>query len=1199
MEPEKPAYRKLSVFAFDPGTTSKMDTTLINEVVLKIPWEKLEPGPVGEYVAVVDQDEQGQQLHEPVDFNDPSILARNGLPPSDGSPQFRQQMLYAVAMRTIVAFEKALGRKAHWPKIQSKYIRRIKLYPHYKNEPNAYYEAKSMGLYFGYFEAGNESQYPGMIVFTCLSQDTVAHELSHALLNGMHIHLMEETNPDVFAFQEGFCDIVALLQHFSLPEVVRHQLAQTRGELTGQALLGVLAWQFGEALGMKSGLRSALGEVGEDGAWHPKTPNPQDYLAHQDFPQTRGLILVGAVFDALNKVYRSRVADLKRIASEGTGILKEGELHPDLINRLAAEASNTAQVVLEMCVRALDYSPAVDITFSDFLRAIITADYDLHPDDPFNYRVAFVDAFRSYGIFPADIGTLSLETLLWPKPNSTREETVVQDFIMKELAEEYTPWNLPQDREKLYTLMWEKANKLKKNLVARKEALKGLLGEIDLDQPFWVKSIWPRQHSGPNGETFSQWVIEIVQDLGRDSKGVAQLACCTLLVDAETGRVRYSIHKSSRARKSKGTKQSLLERSRQVTVPRPRERKLRVYASDPSLSIQIETAHINQVILGIPWEELRRLKDGELIDLADYAGLSQDEFKELEQLPSVPMGEYLEVVDYDPASHCFYAPVDLHHPYLLVEDGLAPSQSVPQFHQQMVYAVAMRTIRNFEKALGRLALWSPHWLEPRDGAGISKEEEYTPRLRLYPHALREANAFYSPEKKAVLFGYFPTQFHPKAAPVTVFTCLSHDIIAHEMTHALLDGMHERFVESSNPDMLAFHEAFADIVALFQHFSLSEVLANQIAATRGDLASQNRLGELAQEFGAAIGNRGALRSAIGQVDPQTGEWQPLQPDPEAYLHELEPHNRGALLVATVFDAFLTLYRTRAADLLRIATHGSGVLPAGNIHPDLVHRLAREAAASAQTVLEMCIRALDYLPPVDITFGDYLRAIVTADYELDPEDEDHARVAFIEAFKRHGILPDNVRTYSLEGLLWEQARAFPDEDQNIMMSFITDWSKKITSWNISRDRKKLYDMMCLLRIKLHSHLKKRQREKKLSLLAPEVLFEVHSLRPSQRVDWQGQAHFQWIIEITQRIPEYLDQTQAGKPEIKPDYFFRGGVTLLVDAETGRVRYGIHKRLDDQDRRDRQRQFMSEVKNQSLYATYFQDAPEQEPFAILHRY
>ena len=56
-----------------------------------------------------------------------------------------------------------------------------------------------------------------------------------------------------------------------------------------------------------------------------------------------------------------------------------------------------------------------------------------------------------------------------------------------------------------------------------------------------------------------------------------------------------------------------------------------------------------------------------------------------------------------------YEPVDLNDPQLLAQDGWAPSEGNPQFHQQMVYAVAMTTIGNFEKALGRKALWAPRY----------------------------------------------------------------------------------------------------------------------------------------------------------------------------------------------------------------------------------------------------------------------------------------------------------------------------------------------------------------------------------------------------------------------------------------------------------------------------------------------------------
>ena len=146
----------------------------------------------------------------------------------------------------------------------------------------------------------------------------------------------------------------------------------------------------------------------------------------------------------------------------------------------------------------------------------------------------------------------------------------------------------------------------------------------------------------------------------------------------------------------------------------------------------------------------------------------------------------------------------------------------------MVYAVVMTTIRNFERALGCKVLWSvrPEGFRAKRKPG----ERYVGRLRCYPHALREANAYYSPEKKALLFGYFRTS--AAAAPDMlpngfVFTCLSHDIIAHETTHAILDGVHHRFVEASNPDSLAFHEAFADVVALFQHFTFPEAIRNQM------------------------------------------------------------------------------------------------------------------------------------------------------------------------------------------------------------------------------------------------------------------------------------------------------------------------------------------------------------------------------------
>jgi hypothetical protein len=426
-------------------------------------------------------------------------------------------------------------------------------------------------------------------------------------------------------------------------------------------------------------------------------------------------------------------------------------------------------------------------------------------------------------------------------------------------------------------------------------------------------------------------------------------------------------------------------------------RKLRIFAFDPGIGRRYETLNINEVTVAIPWEMDRR------DPREPFLG---------------PVGEYLEVVDYDPSLELFYAPIDLHEPKLLADNGMRPAEWNPQFHQQMVYAVAMNTIANFESALGRVALWASR---DRDQSGKRIDEEYVQRLRIYPHALREANAYYSPEKKALLFGYFEAGEGRSGPPAgtTVFTCLSHDIIAHETSHALLDGMHPRFSESTNPDVLALHEAFADIVAIFQHFSHADVLKDQIARTRGDLESQSLLGQLAQEFGQALGRGAALRDALGTTDAD-GTWRPLPPDKTLIQKRLSPHARGSILVAAVFRVFLSIYKSRIADLLRIASNGTGILPQGALHPDLVNRLSDEASKSAQHVLQMCIRALDYCPPVDVTFGDYFRAIITADHDLYPDDEHNYRVAVLEAFLAWGIVPRNMPVVSVKTLLWPTMR-----------------------------------------------------------------------------------------------------------------------------------------------------------------------------------
>jgi len=659
----------------------------------------------------------------------------------------------------------------------------------------------------------------------------------------------------------------------------------------------------------------------------------------------------------------------------------------------------------------------------------------------------------------------------------------------------------------------------------------------------------------------------------------------------------------------------------------PPYRRLRAYTFDPSLATQLDTALINETVLRVPWEPLA---------------------------PG-PVGEYVEVVDYDPASGCFYKPVDLTDRFMLAQDGLAPSEGNPHFHQQMVYAVAMTTIHNFERALGRRALWASHIAHDPE-TGEFRSSQIVLKLRIYPHALREANAYYSPEKKALLFGYFPAILANPDENLPggmVFTCLSHDVAAHETTHALLDGLHRYFGESTNADVLAFHEAFADIVALFQHFTEPEALRHQIAKTRGDLASQNLLGELAHQFGQAIGNHGALRDAIGKPDPVTGEWKPQVPDPELYQATTEPHARGAILVAAMFDAFLSIYKARIADLLRIATGGTGKLPEGNLHPDLVKRLADEATDTADYILRMAIRALDYCPPVDITFGEYLRALVTGDVELAPDDSRGYRIAIIEAFRRRGIYPRDVRTLAADALLWQKpAKGLPDF-ADLIYKLKSGWTPKVKDgpghaakpgdlptleWqSVTASREKIdqmnhhYQYLTWAWIKdqfADLRTKKTLDASNLGLMltanSPPTIYrsngdglpslEVHSVRSARRPLQDGRTILDLVIEMTQRRRGYLDPEKQKRAdqllidsvkwqseEFRPDFKVRGGCTLLIDGETGEVRYCIAKNIGSESRLARQRAFLSGTEVSSLRATYLRVVPGgriHEPFALLHR-
>jgi hypothetical protein len=402
----------------------------------------------------------------------------------------------------------------------------------------------------------------------------------------------------------------------------------------------------------------------------------------------------------------------------------------------------------------------------------------------------------------------------------------------------------------------------------------------------------------------------------------------------------------------------------------PAQRYLTVIAQDPSVRVDGPKGPILMARIAVPAEDL---------------------------IPG-PSGYRVQVVDYDSTTRRFNGAHDLPDSLAAEPPGWAKGDAKIvddfRFHAQNVYALVMKTLARFEFALGRRVGWSFR----------------THQLKVSPHGMMDANAFYSPREEGLVFGYFAG-----VRGDTVYTCLSHDVVVHETTHALIDALRERYLDPSSPDQAAFHEGFADVIAILSVFSQPEMVRMLLAPpTRkgGDAAlidkadvtvaalRENALFGLAEQMGQEIqGSRGGplRQSALLAANPELFDSPEFQ----------EPHRRGEVLVAAVLNGFIEVWAARIQDL--------GV-------PDqqsfAVARVAEQGADIADTLATMWIRALDYMPPVHVEFGDALAAALTADTEVRPDDSryrlrDHMRKAFLT----YGIAPP--RSADTETGTWKHA------------------------------------------------------------------------------------------------------------------------------------------------------------------------------------
>ena len=288
------------------------------------------------------------------------------------------------------------------------------------------------------------------------------------------------------------------------------------------------------------------------------------------------------------------------------------------------------------------------------------------------------------------------------------------------------------------------------------------------------------------------------------------------------------------------------------------------------------------------------------------------------------------------------------------------------FQQVNAFATVLRTMYMFEEpdALGRRLTWA-------FGA---------PQLLVVPRAGEEPNAFYERESHSLQLFYISKGEQPR-----VYACLSRDIIAHETAHAILDGIAPDLYNSLTPQSLALHEAIADLTALLMSFRSGKLRKAVLKTTNGSIADSSAFSMVAPEFGQARDPTGTARYLRSLLNNKTLDREDKSLDENGVpnrVNRFEPHALSEALSGALYTVMVKIH---------------GALSTG------FSASGKALFVGSERFKRMILRALDYLPPGEVSFGDYGRAIIAADQAAHPKDSQE-RQWIREEFVRRALVPD---------------------------------------------------------------------------------------------------------------------------------------------------------------------------------------------------
>jgi hypothetical protein len=271
-----------------------------------------------------------------------------------------------------------------------------------------------------------------------------------------------------------------------------------------------------------------------------------------------------------------------------------------------------------------------------------------------------------------------------------------------------------------------------------------------------------------------------------------------------------------------------------------------------------------------------------------------------------------------------------------------PDVYSPAFGQVSVFATVCKTIQMFERddVLGRQIRWAFD----------------APQLLVVPRAGKDENAYYERDSHSLQFFFFPSHKDEKAI---VYTSLARDIVAHETGHAILDGIAPHLWFAITPQSRALHEAIGDLTALLVSIDSSTLRRTVLKETYGSIKESTHFSAVAEQFGMARG-QGALRNLY---------------DEELVLNDAirdEEHDLCRVLTAALYSVLVKMHEDRKRQEI------------DRSQKDDYEVSGRALAIAAGQFRRMTMRALDYLPPGEISFADYGRAIIAPDQAAHPDD-----------------------------------------------------------------------------------------------------------------------------------------------------------------------------------------------------------------------